>query len=233
MASPPQIPTPETRVGRYHLREKIGQTAAADLFRAVLPGLGGFEKRVVLKQLRPDLQTVPEHEARFVAQAKRAAAAHHPHLVQTFELLRDPVTRCMFAVMEDVEGPSLAELLDRTKAPLPAPVAVWVAASILDALAHLDEVAPASELGRSEVSPEQVRLSWRGDVKLGDYGLASEPDGLHLRGRTAYMSPEHLAGLPRDSRSEVFSVGAVLWEMLTGRRLFAAATLGRTTDLIR
>ncbi|MGH7337711.1 MAG: serine/threonine-protein kinase, partial [Myxococcota bacterium] len=195
----------------------------------------GFAKNVVIKRLLPHLARETGYTAMFIDEAKLTARLVHPKIAQTFELGR--VGEQLFIAMEMVDGVDVLSLLREFAArhdKLPADLAVWVAHEVLDALdyAHALPSEDGTPLGvvHRDISPSNILLSRRGDVKLVDFGIARAraPNRHHrtksgtLKGKYGYMSPEQVLEQPVDRRSDLFSVGIVLAEMLMGRRLFAA-----------
>jgi serine/threonine protein kinase len=222
--------------GRYTLIERLAVGGMAEVFVATAPGEHGFTKKVVIKRLLPALSTDDTYKAMFIDEAKLTARLVHPKIAQTFELGK--VTDALFIAMEYVDGIDVLALLREfasKKRRVQPQLAAWIAHEVLDALdyAHNLRDEGGSMLGivHRDISPSNVLLSMRGDVKLVDFGIARaiDPERAHksksgtLKGKYGYMSPEQVIELPLDGRSDVFSVGVVLAELLTGRRLFAAA----------
>jgi len=222
--------------GRYQLVERLAVGGMAEIFVATVAGEAGFAKQVVIKRLLPHLAREPTYNAMFIDEAKLTARLVHPKIAQTYELGR--VDDLLFIAMEYVQGidvlAMLRECAHRAQR-VPAEIAVWITHEVLDALdfAHNLRDAAGRPLGvvHRDISPSNVLLSVRGDVKLVDFGIAraTGPGRAHqtksgtLKGKYGYMSPEQVVELPLDGRSDLFSVGIVLAEMLIGRRLFAAA----------
>ncbi|HEU4612818.1 MAG TPA: protein kinase, partial [Kofleriaceae bacterium] len=222
--------------GRYQLVERLALGGMAELFVATSPGEHGFQKKVVIKRLLPHLSADETYKAMFIDEAKLTARLVHPKIAQTFELGR--VNDALFIAMEFVDGIDVLALLrefaSRRRRVEPQ-LAAWIAHEVLDALDYAhnlrDESGNSLGIVHRDISPSNVLLSVRGDVKLVDFGIARaiDPDRAHksksgtLKGKYGYMSPEQVIELPLDGRSDVFSVGVVLAELLTGRRLFAAA----------
>src|SRR2546423_1243614 len=208
----------------------------AELFIATAPGEHGFTKKVVIKRLLPHLTTDDTYKNMFIDEAKLTARLVHPKIAQTFELGK--VEDLLYIAMEYVDGIDVLALLrefaSRRRRVLPQ-LAAWVAHEVLDALdyAHNLPGEDGKPLGivHRDISPSNVLLSLRGDIKLVDFGIAraKDPGRAHksksgtLKGKYGYMSPEQVVEQSLDSRSDLFSVGVVLAELLTGRRLFAAA----------
>jgi eukaryotic-like serine/threonine-protein kinase len=222
--------------GRYQLVERLALGGMAELFIATAPGEHGFTKKVVIKRLLPNLVTDETYNAMFIDEAKLTARLVHPKIAQTFELGK--VDDQLFIAMEYVDGIDVLALLrefaSRRRRVEPE-LAAWIAHETLDALdyAHnlTGEDGKAMGIVHRDISPSNVLLSLRGDIKLVDFGIAraKDPDRAHksksgtLKGKYGYMSPEQVIEQPLDARNDVFSVGVVLAELLTGRRLFAAA----------
>lgn len=219
-------------LGKYELLERIGDGGMAEVFRARMPGVAGFEKIVVIKRILPHLADKPRIVEMFVAEAKLAAQVQHKNVVQVFELAQTEQGE-FFMVMELVSGTDLRKALrDATRASLRLPpwFSVHVAAEILDALsfAHQlrDEQGRYRNIVHRDVTPSNIFISHLAEVKLGDFGIAhddlreSQTKFGQLKGKIGYMSPEQVRSTPLDGRSDVFAVGVVLWECLAQRRLF-------------
>jgi serine/threonine protein kinase len=223
--------------GRYQLIERLAIGGMAELFIATAPGEHGFEKKVVIKRLLPHLNLDPTYNAMFVDEAKLTARLVHPKIAQTFELAREG--DMLFIAMEYVEGIDVLALLRecaQQRRRIDPALAVWICHEVLDALDYAHHLADdgggqSLNIVHRDISPSNVLLSSRGDVKLVDFGIAraADPQRSHktksgtLKGKYGYMSPEQVIEHPLDQRSDLFSVGVVLAELLTGRRLFAAA----------
>ncbi|MEZ4363486.1 MAG: protein kinase [Kofleriaceae bacterium] len=216
--------------------ERLAVGGMAELFLAAAPGEHGFAKKVVIKRLLPHLNADPTYNAMFVDEAKLTARLVHPKIAQTFELAREG--DMLFIAMEYVEGIDVLALLrecaQRRRRIDPA-LAAWICHEVLDALDYAHNISDdhGESLGivHRDISPSNVLLSLRGDIKLVDFGIAraADPQRSHktksgtLKGKYGYMSPEQVVEQPLDHRSDLFSVGVVFAELLTGRRLFAAA----------
>ena len=223
--------------GPFQLEAKLGQGGMAEVFRARAFGASGFEKRVVVKTLRPELVGEPELERMFLEEAKLQAQLSHRNLVQAHD----------FGVFEGrpwvrldlVEGVELAAL----PLPLPAPLVRFIGAELALGLHALHEA--SDESGRAlgivhrDVSPTNVLLSRLGEVKLADFGIAratqlKEQTRSGVRkGTSAYMSPEQVSGRALTLASDQFALGSLLYELLTGARAFDGATPLETMDAIR
>jgi serine/threonine-protein kinase len=218
--------------GKYQLLERIGHGGMAEVFRARLPGVAGFERIVVIKRLLPHLAENPAVVRMFVNEAKLAAEIQHRNIVPVFELGRAPSGE-FYMAMEYVPGTDLAQVLRAAAVNalrIPPWFSVHLVTEILDGLAYAHELRDAEGRKRNivhrDVTPANIFISQLGDIKLGDFGVAKESNGMEatrtgqLKGKVPYMSPEQLHGLELDGRTDVFAAGVVLWECLTQRRLF-------------
>ena len=221
--------------GRYQLVERLAVGGMAELFVAAAPGEHGFQKKVVIKRLLPHLVDDETYNAMFIDEAKLTARLVHPKIAQTFELGK--VDDALFIAMEYVDGIDVLALLREFAARrrrVDPQLAAWIAHEVLDALDYAHNL-PGEDGSRlnivhRDISPSNVLMSVRGDIKLVDFGIArqQDPDRAHksksgtLKGKYGYMSPEQVIEQSLDARSDLFSVGVVLAELLTGRRLFAA-----------
>jgi serine/threonine protein kinase len=221
--------------GRYHLVERLAVGGMAELFVAAAPGEHGFQKKVVIKRLLPHLVDDETYNAMFIDEAKLTARLVHPKIAQTFELGK--VDEALYIAMEYVDGIDVLALLREFAARrrrVDPQLAAWIAHEVLDALdyAHnlTGEDGARLNIVHRDISPSNVLLSVRGDIKLVDFGIARQQDSERahksksgtLKGKYGYMSPEQVIEQSLDARSDLFSIGVVLAELLTGRRLFAA-----------
>ena len=221
--------------GRYQLLEKIGAGGMAEVFKARMKGEQGFEKIVAIKRIVPHMATNAEFVTMFVDEAKLAAQLNHNNITHIYDLGK--VDAWIYIAMEYVEGKDLRTLLKLGKErgfPLPAELALFIAAKIANALdyAHRRPAADGSELNlvHRDVSPQNILISDEGDIKLCDFGIAKAASKVSttmsgaLKGKLQYMSPEQAWGKRLDRRSDIFSLGSVLYEMLTGAPLFEGDT---------
>lgn len=213
----------------YILQERIAVGGMAEIYRAIRPGTEGFDKQVAIKTVLPDLGRDPAFVRMFLQEARLAARLSSPNLVQVFDAGQEGET--YFLVMEYVDGVDLAALLQR-HGPLPPQVCIYLGRQLCAALGDLHGAVDAdgTSLGvvHRDVSPGNVLLSRSGDVKLGDYGIAkfqargTRTERGTLKGKLAYLSPEQARGEEVDERTDLYGLGLVLFEALTGERYLAA-----------
>ncbi|HEY5946159.1 MAG TPA: serine/threonine-protein kinase [Kofleriaceae bacterium] len=212
--------------GKYRLDTRLGGGGMAEVFLGSMLGAEGFSRRVAIKRVLPGFSDNPSFAQMFVAEAQISSRLQHPNIVSVLDFDRDADGR-LFLVMELVDGRDLDALC--ASGSLPYPVIIYVISEVLRGLGHAHDLPSSVEMRgivHRDVSPHNVLLSWEGAVKVSDFGIAkarqaSEATGsVFIKGKPAYMSPEQANGQPLDGRSDLFAVGVMLWEMLTGRRLF-------------
>ena len=222
---------PGERFGQYTLLERIAAGGMAEVWKARMRGVEGFQKTVAIKRILSHMTDNAEFIGMFIDEAKLAAQLTHPNIVHIYDLGK--IGRDYYIAMEYVEGKDLRSLLNagrRKGMPLPLELGLMIAARLASALdyAHRKRDFEDREMGlvHRDVSPQNVLLTYDGDVKLCDFGIAKAVSKAGqtqigaLKGKLQYMSPEQAWGRPVDARSDLFSLGAVLFEMATGERLF-------------
>jgi serine/threonine protein kinase len=229
----PVAPSPPVlRTGNYEIVSKIASGGMGEVFLAWQHGPRTFRRHVVLKKLHARFTDDPRIVDMFLNEAQLAAGLSHPNIVPIHELFQDQDGSYLLA-MEYICGPTLlAVLRDRSRrrgVGLPYGSLVRVGGAICDALHHAyASPGPDGEPRRiihRDISPSNVMVRYDGEVKLLDFGLA-KVTGIEaasdetLTGKLGYMSPEQLCGETLDHQTDVFSLGVVLWEMATGKRLF-------------
>ena len=237
---------PGERFGQYTLLEKIAVGGMAEVWKARMRGVEGFQKTVAIKKILPHMTDNAEFVGMFIDEAKLAAQLSHPNIVHIYDLGK--LGRDFYIAMEYVEGKDLRSLLNAARKrgmKLPLGLALLIAARLASALdyAHRKRDFEEREMGivHRDVSPQNVLLTYEGDVKLCDFGIAkavSQATGGQtqigsLKGKLQYMSPEQAWGRPVDARSDLFSLGAVLFEMVTGERQFPGDTEISVLELVR
>ena len=239
------VPEGPDRFGQYELLEKIASGGMAEVFRARRTGVEGFQKTVAIKKILPHIADNDEFITMFADEAKLAAELNHPNIAHIYDLGKIQAGG-YFIAMEYVEGTDLRSLLvagRQSGLPMPIPLAVYVASKVASALdyAHRRRDARGEDLHivHRDVSPQNILISHEGEIKLCDFGIAkadrkvSQTESGSLKGKLQYMSPEQAWGKPIDHRSDLFSLGSVLHEMLTGERLFRGATDMVVLELVR
>ncbi|HEX3131848.1 MAG TPA: serine/threonine-protein kinase [Thermoanaerobaculia bacterium] len=235
---------PGERFGQYTLLEKIAAGGMAEVWKARMRGVEGFQKTVAIKKILPHMTDNSEFVGMFIDEAKLAAQLSHPNIVHIYDLGK--IGRDYYIAMEYVEGKDLRSLMNagrRKGIRLPLALALFIAARLASALdyAHRKRDFEDRDMGlvHRDVSPQNVLLSLEGDVKLCDFGIAKAVSKAGqtqmgaLKGKLQYMSPEQAWGRPVDARSDLFSLGAVLFEMLTGERLFTGDTEIAVLEAVR
>jgi len=234
--------------GKYQILERIATGGMAEIYKARLEGIGGFQRTFAIKRVLPHLSQNREYISMLVDEAKVAGLLSHANIVQILDL--GQVEGVWYIAMEYVHGPDLGMVLERCRGKgieLPLPHTCFVAIELLKGLeyAHNRQVmrggkqVPLNIIHR-DVSPPNILLSTQGEIKLTDFGIARashtalETGTGIIKGRYDYMSPEQAAGSrDLDQRSDLFSVGVVLYEMLTGVHPFRAETEVATIERIR
>jgi tetratricopeptide (TPR) repeat protein len=230
--------------GKYLLVHQLGRGGMAELFLAKQSGLKGFEKILAIKKILPHLTQDPEFVTMFVNEGKLAALLTHQHIAQIFDL--GHVEGAYYMAMEYVMGKDLRSLVAKARergGRLPLDCAILIVSQVASGLdyAHRKKDLNGRDLNivHRDVSPQNVLVSYEGEVKLVDFGIAKaassgqETQTGVLKGKLAYMSPEQACGRHIDRRSDVFSLGIVLYELLTGRRLFKGDSDLSTLEQVR
>jgi serine/threonine protein kinase len=216
--------------GKYELGRRIGGGGMAEVFEATAHGAAGFARPVAIKRMLPALSHDAAFGRMFVNEAQLASLLHHDNIGAVLDFDRDADGRHVL-VMELIRGVDLRALAG--SGPLPYPVIAYIASSLLAGLAYAHELEHEGRpLGivHRDVSPHNVMLSWDGAVKLVDFGIAKAvaatgvSGGGGLKGKLAYMSPEQAHGLALDGRADLFAVGVICHELVTGERLFPGQT---------
>ena len=221
------------KFGRYILLDRIGAGGMAEVFRAVMPGVEGFQRTFVVKRILAERAQSPYFVDMFVQEARINALLHHPNIVQVFDF--GHVGGTYFLAMEYVRGRDVSEILRRLRRHerrCPVGVAAYIAREVAMALSYAHALAGADgqplNIVHRDVSPSNIICPRTGGVKLLDFGIAKalgeaemEKTGVGLfKGKISYIAPERIKDLPADGRSDLFSLGVVLWELLAGRKLF-------------
>ncbi len=220
-----------TRFGKYTLIDRIAVGGMAEIFLARQAGLEGFEKTIVIKRIRPHLSKQASFVKMFLNEAKLAAQLNHPNIVQIYDLGK--ISESYFIAMEYIFGRDMRRIIPKADSmgiPFPMVYALKIASSVCEGLfyAHqkVDLYGNPLSIVHRDVTPENIFVSFDGTVKVLDFGIAKAANQIEqtrageIKGKLSYMSPEQCMGKPLDCRSDLFSLGTVLYEWLTGFKLF-------------
>jgi serine/threonine protein kinase len=207
------------QVGRYQLFETLGVGATSRVVRGFDPMIG---RQLAIKLFRPEL-AIGEARERFLREARVVGQLTHPNIITLHDMGIDESTQTPYLVMEFIDGTPLDRLLEKGTLPLPRACA-WIAHA-----AEALEAAHTRGVIHGDVKPANILISADGKVKLTDFGMARvakrDTGDSPLLGTPAYWCPEQIMGRPQDARSDIFSLGVVLYEMVTGTRPFEADSL--------
>ncbi|MDF2694377.1 MAG: serine/threonine protein kinase, partial [Labilithrix sp.] len=234
--------------GRYALGQSIAQGGMATLHLGRLVGSAGFARTVAIKRLHRHLCADPSFALAFADEARLAARIRHPNVVPTLDVVSMEPTATtpgeLLLVMEYVDGESLSSLTRRTKDRIPLPIVIAIVSEMLHGLHSAHEARSESgeplEIVHRDVSPQNVLVGADGVARLVDFGIAratgrrsTETTGEgDLKGKLAYMAPEQIRRERVTRKADIFAAGVVLWELLTGTRLFATGSEGATLEKI-
>lgn len=218
------------KFGKYTLVEKLTTGGMAEVYRGFATGPGGFRRQVALKKILPAYADDPEFKRMFFDEATIAAHLNHANIAQIYDF--DMVDGVPYIAMEYIEGKDLRSILANCSEKgvrVPYSTAVFIALEVAKGLYYVHSRREASRplnIVHRDVSPQNIMVSHSGEVKLVDFGIAhavqrqAVTQAGSVKGKYAYMSPEQVMGRPLDHRTDIFSLGVVLWEMLTLQRLF-------------
>ena len=220
---------------RYEIVRKIFEGGMGIVYEAKQLGARGFSKRVAIKVIRERFARQPEFIENFIGEARLVADLIHTNIVQTYHLAEDRGT--WFICMEYIRGVNLDELMTRlrqTGRALPTELAVFIVSRIARGLAyaHAKTDPEGRPLGivHRDISPKNIMIAYEGDVKVTDFGIAKargfliDKEGEEVAGKPEYMSPEQADFKITDKRSDLFSAGVVLAQLLTGTNFLRADT---------
>ncbi len=220
---------PAKKIGRYKILAELGRGAMGVVYKAEDPNL---DRVVALKTiiLENDVEERAGYRKRFFLEAKAAGKLSHPHIVTTYDFGEEDGVA--YLAMEFLEGTDLRKRAQQ--GPIPPAEAVEIGCQVAEGLAFAHQ----RGIVHRDVKPANIMLPDRGAAKIMDFGLARMRVADHktstgmVLGTPRYMSPEQITGQPVDHRSDIFSLGIVIWEMLTGRRLFAGTEMAQVTHSI-
>lgn len=224
------------RFGKYLLLEKIGSGGMAELYRGKIVGVQGFEKLIAIKKILPHLSDEQDLVSSFIDEAKLAALLHHQNIVHIYDF--GVIDDSYFIAMEFLLGKDLGVITRKAKQkmqPLSLEYALFIASRVCNGLEYAHKLKDFQgrhlNIIHRDVSPQNIFVTYEGDVKVVDFGIAKAATqstktqvGM-IKGKVAYMSPEQAEGKTIDHRSDIFSAGIILYEMITGHRLFTGDTL--------
>lgn len=219
-------------LGKFRLVHHIATGGMAEVFKAVYEVADGIEKTCVVKRLLPNLAKNPEFIEMFRDEARVSMGISHANFVQVFDF--GNADNEYFLAMEYVRGQNLGTILKRTLRGgklLPRDVGFYVCSEVARGLHYVHTLTDATgkplDIVHRDIAPDNILVSYEGDVKVADFGIAkaaitvNKTQAGFVKGKASYLAPEQILGADIDARADVFALGAVLWEMLTGRRLFS------------
>ncbi len=219
-----------THTGKYRLGNKLGTGGMAEVYEGTLVGAEGFSRPVAIKHMLTGLCADPEFEQMFLNEARLASGLNHSGIAQVMDFGTEAGEH--FMTLEYVHGRSVLQLLREAGRALPRAVALTIIHEVAGALhyAHERNGSDGQRLGlvHRDVSPSNVLVSYDGDVKLVDFGIAKATahsqatQTAAIKGKIAYMAPEQLRGDTLDRRSDVFALCVVFYELVLGKRCFSA-----------
>lgn len=222
------------KIGKYLLLEKLAVGGMAEVYRAKASGAGGFEKQLAIKRILPTYSENEEFRRMFEYEARLSSMLTHSNIVQVYDFTKAGETYLL--AMEYVDGKNLRQFVNKAKKNgymPPLEFASYVINEVCKGLdyAHKkrdDMTGKPLNIIHRDMSPQNVMLSYEGAVKIVDFGIAKAKDRVNetrsgvIKGKFGYMSPEQANGENVDHRTDIFSTGIILFELLTGRRLFTA-----------
>ncbi|MEO7096900.1 MAG: serine/threonine-protein kinase, partial [Polyangiales bacterium] len=235
-------PVPPQKLGRYDVLRRLGAGGMAEVYLGRSRGAEGTQKLVVLKRVLPSHSSSGRMRTMFVDEARLSMRLNHPNIVQVFDF--QETTEGFLLCMEYVEGLDLGRLMSTARSRgvrLPPWVGAYIvmeaARGLHNAHERKGEDGAPLEIVHRDVSPQNVLISYEGAVKVADFGIASakiltEETGV-LKGKFAYMSPEQAKGEPVDRRTDIYALGIVLHEILTGKPLYAGVAGDELLEQVR
>src|SRR5258708_7354900 len=229
---------------RYRVIEKLESGGMAEVFRAESEGLQGFRKQVAIKRVLPHLSSKKKFISMFLDEARLSAQLSHSNCVQVFDI--GVGDNAFFIVMEFVDGANLKAIIEHIKKSgrdFPVEAAVYIALELCKGLAYAHELTDQSgvplHIVHRDMSPPNVLVTKHGEIKIVDFGLAKANSQLEksepgiIKGKFSYLAPEAAMGQDVDARTDIFAVGIILWELLSGQRLFLGDTDFQTVKKVQ
>jgi tRNA A-37 threonylcarbamoyl transferase component Bud32 len=217
------------QIGPYRLRRKVARGGMAELFLADYVREDSFRKKVAIKRILPHLAGNRDFIKMFTREARLAALLQHPNIVQIFDYGK--IENAYFISMEYIDGKNLGEIVSTLKQGLPVDHAVFIMLEICKGLEYAhkkrnEDTGEPYNIVHRDISPQNLLISYQGEVKISDFGISkarSEPSLTYagvIKGKLAYMSPEQALGEPVDHIADIYALGLVLYETLTGKRVY-------------
>ncbi len=230
--------------GKYYLLEKLAVGGMAEIYKAKTFGVDGFEKMLALKRILPHCSADKDFIAMLVDEAKLSVTLSHANIVQVYDLGK--VGDDYFISMEFINGPNLRDIIYRCRekgTKIPHELAAYMISEVCKGLDYAHRKTDTSgqplNIVHRDISPQNILLSYEGEVKIVDFGIAKAAMNIShtmagiLKGKIAYMSPEQALGKTVDYRADIFSTGILLYEALTGEKLFTGESQFEVLKKIR
>jgi hypothetical protein len=221
------------RFGRYVLLDKVASGGMAEVWRAKIMGEGGFQRLIAIKKILSHVSEDPEFISMFTDEANITVQLQHPNIGQVYEFSK--LEDIYYIAMEYISGKDVKSLwshMRQRKGVIPPKLSCLIVQKMAEGLSYAhnkkDNFGNSLGIVHRDVSPQNVLISWDGEVRVIDFGIAKADDKQSrtragtLKGKFAYMSPEQIRGLRLDGRADTFALGVVLYELLTGERGFSA-----------
>ncbi|MCI5072604.1 protein kinase [bacterium] len=222
------------KFGKYLLTRRIAVGGMAEVFKAKLYGPRGFEKTLAIKRILPEFSEDEDFVAMFVDEARISSKLHHGNIVQVFDF--GQVEDAYYLAMEFVDGSNLKNLYRKTLKSqnlFPRHLAIYIALQVAKALEYAHQIKQDDddntlELVHRDISPQNILIAHDGQVKLTDFGIAkasiklSKTQPGKVQGKLSYMSPEQAMGKNLDRRSDIFSLGIILYELISGEKVYSS-----------
>lgn len=221
------------KIGPYLLHKKVATGGMAELFLSDYVREDGFRRRVAVKRILPHLAQNPDFIRMFTREARLAALLHHPNVIQIFDYGK--IGNAYFIAMEYIDGKDLGEILWALKQGLPIDPAIYILSEICNGLDYShskrdDKTGEPLNIVHRDITPQNLLISYQGEVKISDFGISkarSEPSFTQagvIKGKLSYLSTEQALGEPVDRRADIYALGLVFHETLTGKRVFQFAS---------
>lgn len=224
------------QLGKYIILDQLAVGGMAELFRAMITSVQGFEKLIAIKKILPHLAGEEDLVGSFIDEAKLAALLHHQNIVQIYDFGR--LEETYFIAMEYLLGKDCRSICGKAiekNIPIDRPNALFIVSRICAGLDYAHKLkdfqGKALNIIHRDISPQNILVTYEGDVKIVDFGIAkAASQNTHtqmgmIKGKIAYMSPEQAMGKSIDHRSDIFSCGIILYELITGKRMFSGDTM--------